>query len=645
MFYPHRRSTLAARIGQQSAVRRRALCLFVITMIASLALGGLLHRAQASSDCVLDPTFDRDGKRTTDFFGDDDFARGMVIQPDGKIILAGETETGGHQFALARYHTDGSPDFSFGNKGKVTTSFSYDGAGATDVALQADGKIVAAGYGFTGLSSYPDFALARYHTDGSLDSTFGDGGKVLTDFFNHFEVVTAVAIQTDGKIVAGGWLINPNSSSRDFALARYNTDGSLDPTFDGDGQLTTDFSYYDDYLSDIAIQPDGKIIAVGTGTFGPDIDFLKADLVASRYNTDGSLDATFDGDGQLISDFTDYDSASSVALQPDGKIVIAGDIMLLRYKTDGSLDDTFGMNGLVSGLPIGVSNIVIQPNGKIVLSGYTPGLSSSNGYTYDFALARINKNGTLDTSFGSDGKNTADFFCYDDVASAVALQPDGRIVVAGYSGQGLYQQRDFALARFNPDGASAQPRLLSVVLSRSTVPGCQGLTGVVTLCAPAPAGGLEVKLTDNLEAASLPASVVVPEGATTACFTINTTPVHSIQSGNIVGKLDGTARSATLTVRPISIASLEFHPVSIMGPGNITGTVTLECPAPDGGVTVQLVSRNPRLASLTTDSITIPARARARNFRVHVANVDYYREMVITATANGISKSGVLAVY
>jgi uncharacterized delta-60 repeat protein len=210
----------------------------------------------------------------------------------------------------------------------VTTDFAGGSDQAFGVAIQGDGKIVAAGrIGFL------DFALARYNTDGSLDTTFDGDGMVTTDFAGGFDQASEVIIQGDGKIVAAG--VASVSGTFDPALARYNTDGSLDTTFDADGMVTTDFAGSSDQFQDVAIQGDGKIVAAGFVDPSGNSDFALA-----RYNTDGSLDTAFDGDGTVTTDFTgSFDEAFGVAIQGDGKIVTVGrgggpgffDFALARY--------------------------------------------------------------------------------------------------------------------------------------------------------------------------------------------------------------------------------------------------------------------------------------------------------------------------
>src|SRR5262249_44539014 len=202
--------------------------------------------ARYNPDGSLDPTFGSSGKQTTDFFGNQDSAFGLVIQPDGKIVLAGYAHHGDDtptsDFGLARYNPDGSLDQSFGAGGKITTDFFGSNDVAYRIALQPDGKLVLAGLTFNPATSSNDFAMARYKPDGSLDHSFGAGGKQTTDFFGGFDYAAGLAIQPDGKIVLAGVAGHGNNvSTYDFALARYNQDGSLDHSFGDGGKQTTDF--------------------------------------------------------------------------------------------------------------------------------------------------------------------------------------------------------------------------------------------------------------------------------------------------------------------------------------------------------------------------------------------------------------------
>jgi len=405
---------------------------------------GLLTGTYAP-DGSLDITFDTDGLLTTAFGDSADCAYAVAVQADGKIVAAGYAWNSDRDFALARYNPDGSLDTTFSDDGLLTTDFGSS-SDANAVAVQADGKIVAAGNAYDG--STADFALARYNPDGSLDTTFSSDGLLTTAFGSGSDFAYAVALQADGKIVAAGYA--DNGVNRDFALARYNPDGSLDTTFSSDGLLTTDFGNSEDRARAMALQADGKIVAAGYADNGITDDFALA-----RYNPDGSLDTTFSGDGLLTTDFgNSEDRAYAVALQADGKIVVAGvadngsnyDFALARYNPDGSLDTTFSEDGKLT-TDFGSNDnddaayaVAVQADGKIVAAGY-----AYNGFNRDFALARYNPDGSLDTTFSGDGLLTTDFGSSDG-AYAVALQADGKIVAAGYAYAG--SNNHFALVRY-----------------------------------------------------------------------------------------------------------------------------------------------------------------------------------------------------
>jgi uncharacterized delta-60 repeat protein len=353
--------------------------------------------------------------------------------------------------AIARA-TDGDLDPTFGTGGKVVTNFNLPASAAGGVASQSDGKIVAAGFTYDDLGNV-DFGAARYLPDGALDSTFDSDGRVTTDFFGFTDVANAVAVQTDGKIVLAGTA--SQNLTNDFALLRYNPDGSLDSSFDGDGKLTTDFSGGGDSAYGVAIQPDGKILAVGVSN-----GLQSSDAAIVRYNSDGSLDATFGVGGKILEDLAGRgEAAFGVVLQTDGKIIVVGsaeransaasDGLILRYDSNGVLDPTFGSNGVVLTGVLVSRAVALAPDGRIVVAG---GASDPAGPGALFAVARFLKNGALDTSFDGDGWKTTDLPGFDESATAVAVQPDGRILAAGSSANPDFSL-DFALLRYDVDGA------------------------------------------------------------------------------------------------------------------------------------------------------------------------------------------------
>ena len=291
--------------------------------------------ARYNIDGSLDPSFGIQGQTTTDL-GATDEAFAVALQTDGKIIVAGSSRSAafGH-LALVRYNSDGSLDTTFGIEG-ISTEFPSVYSGASAVVLQPDGKIVVAGS-----EGRSDFALARYNSDGSLDLGYGIGGKVTTDFSGRDDQVYALALQRDGKIVAAGRSNDFSEFARfargGMAFARYDSDGSLDPTFGIGGQVMDSDDYFQGAAYAVALQPDGKIVAAGGG-----VD-VESGLRLRRLNENGSPDTTFAIAGK-VNPFSAPD-AWSLTLQSDGKIVIGtiplvGIVSLARYNADGSLDPT-----------------------------------------------------------------------------------------------------------------------------------------------------------------------------------------------------------------------------------------------------------------------------------------------------------------
>ena len=530
--------------------------------------------ARYNADGSLDTAFGSNGVAVTDFNGASDYPEALAIQSDGKIVLAGYSFQGenGADFALARYNPDGSLDTGFGSSGKVTTpvASSTSDDRIRDVAVREDGRIVAVGS--TYVDTFPVFAMACYNSAGSLDATFGDGGKVTTHFAGSIaDQARGVTLQGDKIVVTGR--SNASASDNAFAVARYhadgrldasfgsgglvttsvgmldgawdvvvqevgggdkilvvgpaddatmlryNDDGTLDTSFGGDGIVTSDYqnshelprgvavegnrifvasqvsfgnqsdfavSCYEavtggldtsfgnngwatadfgsgdaqDCAEGLAVDPDGKVVLAGRSSPDGDGDWA---LALARFDAAGNLDSTFGSNGKVLSDIrlgTDdyaYDAAGS--REGDGKIVVIGPSdgvgYLLRYNRDGTLDATFGQEGKLP-LKFGVASfnaqgVDVQADGKIVAVGYALQESTQ----YDFAVMRFNNDGTLDTSFGAGGLVAVDFGNKSDYAFDVTFQDVGdeeRIVVGGRSFQGITVS-DFAIARLNPNGS------------------------------------------------------------------------------------------------------------------------------------------------------------------------------------------------
>src|SRR5436190_809159 len=438
-----------------------------------------------NSDGSLDTSFDGDGVVTTDIAASNNFASSVALQSDQKLVVADHTDFDWEtkQSALVRYNPDGSIDTSFDGDGVVTNPITVPAWRLIEeVKIQPDGKLLATS----------GDAFIRYNSEGSLDSTFSNDGTMT------IPKTSSYIIQTNGKILTTGY--DPEFKS--FIVTRYNSNGSLDSSLDNDGTVMTFTGLFANAF-DVAAQPDGKIVAVGleAETGIPGISGA-TDIAAVRYNPDGSLDSTFDGDGIVFCDSvvpsfleatfravamqsdgkivavgsglarynpdgspdTSFGNAgkvdqggSSVAIQSDGKIVVTGGNTLARYNPNGTPDIAFG-NGsgsvVVDISPSGASiAAAIQPDGKILVAGYFgfPYCDDSEDpncpyYTHDFLLARYNANGSVDTSFGSEGKVVTDVavnFVDHDYANSVVIQADGKIIVAGDA------DADFALVRYN----------------------------------------------------------------------------------------------------------------------------------------------------------------------------------------------------
>ena len=432
--------------------------------------------AAAASGGDLDPSFGTGGRVSTGrtFSGTD-----VALQSDGKIVVGGAVadNEGVSRSAVERYDTDGNLDPSFGIDGLAVTPFRL-AAGCWDattaVVPQADGKIVAVGFSYCARSV---FAVARYDTNGTLDPSYGTGGKVLTSFgpsgacSSHAE---AGAIQSDGRVVAAG-VMHCRAGDYRFAVARYAIDGTLDSGFGHGGEVRTNFTPGYDDASGVALTPGGRIVVVGTSSFGDsDKPDAQPAFALARYRRDGTLDPTFGGDGTVMRSFQSRRcgggaEADAVAIQDDGKIVAAGltgcsakagavptpSFALARLRWSGAFDPTFGGDGRVTTVfrqgdrADRALDVAIQGNGAIVAGGIV-GVTETDDRSF-FGLARYTPGGRLDRTFGGDGKVTTAFggrHCSSDIR-AIVIQPHGRIVATGSSCAGLRGPK-FSMARYLP---------------------------------------------------------------------------------------------------------------------------------------------------------------------------------------------------
>ena len=441
----------AYRRGIRTRFRIGAARLLFSLLIAVILVSSNFLLQVHAADGDLDLGFGAGGKVITDFSGGADWAFGIAVQTDGKIILGGRTEIGGSSdFGVSRYNSDGTLDVSFGTSGKAKIDFYGFNDGCFALALQSDGKIVAAGGAF-GAAGDNNFAMTRLNPDGSIDASFGTGGKVSEDLNSGSnDEAISVAIQNDGKIIA--CVGQAVSQTADWIVVRYNSDGTPDAGFGIGGKVTTDFFGDDDGAGKIAIQNDGKIVVAGYAGFPNGIN----DFAVARYNPDGSPDATFGIGGKVTTDFFgESDSAFAVVIQNDGKILTAGlatpnifdvDFALVRYNSDGTLDGSFGVGGLVTTDFFGgldsVRSVVLQCDGKILAAG------TAYDNAADFALARYDTNGILDPTFGNAGKVTTNIVG-SDFATDMTMQGDGKIVMSGFSSD------DFLLTCHDNSGGCA----------------------------------------------------------------------------------------------------------------------------------------------------------------------------------------------
>lgn len=396
----------------------------------------------------LDPTFGAGGKVTTDF-GGSEIGWAVAAQRDRRIVVAGgRYESASDDFVLARYTASGALDRSFDGDGRVATDFDGGSDWASDVQVQRDGKLVAAGRSFLGEEEADgaDVALARYNTDGGLDPTFGDGGRVLTTFEpSGIAGASAVLIQGDGKIVAGG--STGGGPESDFALVRYLPDGELDPSFGDGGRVVSPISSVTDWLLALAVQPDGKLVAAGYSYQA----LSRGHIALARYHPDGSLDSSFDGDGIVVATSLPPGMVGEhLDVLRNGRLLVAGIGGVARFNADGSLDRSFGQGGRAGSGSVAAWTAALQPDGKILVIGTVARGGAAVG---DFGVTRLTAAGRVDTTYGRRGSVATGFSPgSDDQANDGVLLPDGKLVVSGMSNPrpqaGTWGPWDFAVARY-----------------------------------------------------------------------------------------------------------------------------------------------------------------------------------------------------
>jgi uncharacterized delta-60 repeat protein len=394
----------------------------VLAALVAVLAAGPRRALGAAGD--LDPAFGMAGKVTTAFPGfANASARALVIAPDGKITVAGAANTlTGSGFGIARYDASGALDPTFVSNGKLTieigTGFSY----ATAAAQQPDGSVVVAGQSEHGSERH--VTAVRLLPDGSLDPAFGTGGIATVRIFD-FPAINKALVQPDGRIVVVG---SASIGSTDLLLVRWLPDGTLDPSFGTNGIRRIDLDDVEQHeaAADAILQADGGIVVVGFRS-----SFSSAGLIA-RFLPDGDLDTDFAVNGFRV--VSGVSRLAGVVELPDGRLVATGsaggDLALMRFDAMGTVDATFGTGGVATvPRPATFDNawrVLLQPDGRYVVGG-----STGSGVTADFIVARLEPSGTPDASFGTGGVATVDFAGDEDILIGFGRQADGRIVAAG----------------------------------------------------------------------------------------------------------------------------------------------------------------------------------------------------------------------
>lgn len=391
---------------------------------------------------TLDDAFGNVGIVSTSMSSSNDFCTAAGLQSDGKIVLSGKSN---NNIGLLRYHANGTLDMSFGDSGMVSTDLGTISDNAESMAIQPDGKIVACG------KNSNDIALLRYNSDGSPDSTFGVDGLVIFDFGSQADEARDVILQENGKLILVG------NTNTDPAVARFHADGIVDSSFAENGIFTFDAGSGSQNFHAVALQSNEKVVITGTAN---------QDVLIVRLETDGSPDSSFGVDGMTILDIDNgsEDDSRAILIQADQKIVIAGttemnfteDFLLMRFLNDGTPDNSFGNNGVVH-LDLATGSydygrsLAIQSDGRLLVAGFAS--FGSLGSDDKFALARFNPDGSADAGFGDNGTVFTSLGPSHDVGQKVLIQPDNKILVAGHSLVADAFSYGFAAVRYLGDGA------------------------------------------------------------------------------------------------------------------------------------------------------------------------------------------------
>lgn len=388
----------------------------------------------------LDTSFNTTGKLMVDFANGSDQHRAIAIQPDGKILAAGFSNNGTNNvFAITRVNPDGAIDASFGTSGKALITMGSGDSVPYRIALQPDGKILLSGDAINGTS---DFGLVRLDADGTLDASFGTGGRVYVDWSGGADRAYGMTLQSDGKIVVAGQA--GISGVNRAGVLRLNADGSLDSTFATGGK------YYDAaaanaWFKDVIQLPDGKIVAAGR---------VGNDVLIAQLNANGTPDTGFASSGSLSQSFAaGANILESVERQPDGKLLFAGnygspaDFLVVRLNADGSLDSAFGTNGAAL-IAAGVAHDSAYAARSLSDGGILVAGVSSNGTDNDYGVCRLKQDGSLDTTFNGTGCRLYPVGPGADSLRNLVQDSSGRVILIGWASNGTND--DLGLVRIWP---------------------------------------------------------------------------------------------------------------------------------------------------------------------------------------------------
>ena len=577
---------------------------------------GLGRRGERRGD--LDLGFNTTGFVRTHYLADDQ-AAAMVVQSDGKFIIVGSTSSAdlsSLDFLVVRYNANGSLDTTFGTGGIASTGIGSGNDIAYGVAIQSDGKIVVAGETNDASATKSNFAVVRYTSTGALDTSFGTGGKITTGIGSINDYCTCVAVQSDGKIIVGGYT-HTAADTTNFAMVRYTSTGALDTTFNSSGKVSTDMGGVDT-AEVIVVQSTGKIILAGsTSNVATDYSYF----ALARYNANGSLDTTFNTSGKVTTNVgATYNMLDSIAVQPDGKIVAVGTLVeggvgLARYNTTGALDATFNGNGKAVTALCGTGEfdslhaVALQADGKILVAG-----TSREGEADDLVLARFNSNGSIDSGFGSNGRSLTNFSqdAFQDTAYGIAVLSDGSIMVAGDS-VSTDSGFDLILAKFQGVGV-ALPMATVSTLPASEIAGTQatlsgsvnakGISSTITFDYGTTATyGSSINATPNLLSTSTDTAIT----ANLTGLLEGTTYHFRIKAVSANGTVEGVDRTFTTTSAPPPTITL--HPRSVTA--ELGASFSISALGSGSGLSYQWQLNDIDVPGATSPTLAIPSFSSA----------------------------------